>query len=144
MKKAIYPGSFDPLHKGHINILKKALKLFDFVYVVISFNKEKKNQTSFEKRLKQAKIKLHNFKNIEVISNKDKPTALLAKTLQVNYLIRSARDNSDFNYELELALGNKKIFNELETILFIPELKNVNYKSRIIKQLGEENDFNNR
>ena len=143
MKKAIYPGSFDPIHQGHIEILKKGIKLFDFIYVVVSFNKEKTNQTNLEKRFENVKTKLKNFKNIKVLMNKDKPTAFLAKQLKVNFLIRSCRNNTDFKYELELALGNKTIFKDLETVLIVPDLKNVNYQSRLIAQLGEDNDFSN-
>lgn len=134
MKKAIYPGSFDPLHNGHIAIIKKALKLFDVVYVVVSNNPEKSSQTDINKRFEATKNALKEFSNIVVEINNDRTTAEFARQRNVNFLIRSARDNQDFQYELELAAANKYLNNDLETVIIIPDQLDVDYRSKLIKQ----------
>ena len=134
MNKAIFPGSFNPLHSGHISIIKKASKIFDFVYVVICNNPEKPKKTSLEERYNFALTIIPNIKNIKLITNEDKLTITIANELNCKYLIRSARNDKDFNYELELAAANHSLNNELETILIIPDYKNINYQSRLIKQ----------
>lgn len=138
-KIAIYPGSFDPLHKGHIQILKKALKLFDLIYLVVTNNPDKIEQSNLENRLNFAKKRLQNLPNIIVISNPDKLTGELAKELKANFLIRSARNISDFNYEIELAAGNKKINKNLETILIMPNYRSINYSSTLIRHMKKLN-----
>lgn len=134
-KIAIYPGSFDPLHKGHIEILKKALKLFDLIYLVVTNNPDKIEQSNLETRLNFAKEQLKNLPNIIVISNPNKLTGELAKELKANFLIRSARNITDFNYEIELAAGNKKINKNLETILIMPNYRSINYSSTLIRHM---------
>ncbi|WP_036464160.1 pantetheine-phosphate adenylyltransferase [Mycoplasmopsis sturni] len=134
-KIAIYPGSFDPLHKGHIQILKKALKLFDLIYLVVTNNPDKIEQSNLETRLNFAKEQLKNLPNIIVISNPNKLTGELAKELKANFLIRSARNITDFNYEIELAAGNKKINKNLETILIMPNYRSINYSSTLIRHM---------
>ncbi|MBN3534573.1 pantetheine-phosphate adenylyltransferase [Mycoplasma procyoni] len=121
MNKAIFPGSFDPFHSGHLNILQKAQKLFDYIYIIVTFNPDKDNNKDFEQKVQNVKEMTKELKNIEILVNQKELTGVLAKRLGVNFLIRSARDNIDFNYELELALGNKIVNSELETIIFFPD-----------------------
>jgi pantetheine-phosphate adenylyltransferase len=135
MKKAIFPGSFDPMHKGHISIIEKASDLFDYVYVAITDNPEKANSKTLKKRHKAALLNFPNRKNIELIINPGELTASLATKLNCKYLIRSGRDDIDFKYELELAAANNSLNSQLETILIIPNYKNIDYKSRLIKQI---------
>lgn len=132
-KIAIYPGSFDPLHQGHIQIIKKALKLFDFLYVIVSFNPDKNNQSDIQKRFNDVKDKLKDFSNIKVLKNTNRFTAEIANDLNANFIIRSARNINDFNYELELAAGNKKINDNLETILIVPDYDFINYSSTLLR-----------
>ncbi|UUM24907.1 pantetheine-phosphate adenylyltransferase [Mycoplasma sp. 3686d] len=130
---AIYPGSFDPIHSGHIQILKKALLLFDKVYVIVSVNPDKSNQSDINQRFEHTKQKIAKFKNVEVLVNANQLTAIFAKKLKAKFIIRSARNIKDFNYEIELAAGNKFLNNELETVLIIPNYKSVKYSSTLIR-----------
>lgn len=134
MRKAIYPGSFDPLHDGHIAIIKKALKLFDVVYVVVTNNPEKQEQTGINERLEQVKSKLADFSNLIIEKNENQMTADFAKAKDIKFLIRSARNQTDFDYELELALGNKHLNKDIETIIIIPDELDIDFHSRLIKQ----------
>ncbi|MCR8613085.1 MAG: pantetheine-phosphate adenylyltransferase [Mycoplasma sp.] len=138
MKKAIFPGSFDPIHKGHIEIIKKATKLFDLVYVVVTFNNEKEHLSNIDGRLENVKNEIGHIKGIEIIKNSNLMTAELAKKLDTKFLIRSARNDIDFKYELELAAGNNHLNKELETILIIPDYSLIDYSSRLLKQQGEK------
>ncbi|VEU75465.1 phosphopantetheine adenylyltransferase [Mycoplasmopsis maculosa] len=133
MKSAIYPGSFDPLHKGHIAIIEKALKLFDKIYVIVSVNPDKDNIDNIHYRFLNVKNELKNFSNVEVILNKDDFIANIAKKLETNFIIRSARNNVDYQYELILAAGNNSINNNLETILILPDYQDIEYSSTLIR-----------
>ncbi|MEE3928405.1 pantetheine-phosphate adenylyltransferase [Mycoplasmopsis ciconiae] len=132
-KKAIYPGSFDPMHEGHVQVLKKALKLFDHVYVVVSINPDKDTQTNLEKRFEQVKEKTKDIPNITILRNSNRFMADIAKDLKVNFLIRSARNIKDFNYELELAAGNKTLNPDLETVLIIPDYDYIEFSSTLLR-----------
>ncbi|UVD81929.1 pantetheine-phosphate adenylyltransferase [Mycoplasma iguanae] len=133
IKRAIFAGSFDPMHQGHVSIIKKASTIFDFIYVIITINPDKDHNDNFDEREKNAEKLLKNFDNVQILVNKNQLTAELARDLDVTHLIRSARNDIDFNYELELAAGNKKINNNLETILIFPDLENINFNSTLLR-----------
>lgn len=135
MKKAIYPGSFDPIHKGHIAVVKKGLKLFDEVFVIVTNNPEKTPSKSLDERYQEVKKAFAANSQVYVEKNDSDLTANIAKQKGIDFLIRSARNQVDFNYELELAAGNKHLNSDLETILIIPDYEDINYSSRLIKQL---------
>ncbi|PAK21491.1 pantetheine-phosphate adenylyltransferase [Mycoplasmopsis agassizii] len=132
-KIAIFPGSFNPFHRGHFLILKKALKLFDFIYVVITQNPDKTNSDYFDQAQKNIKklITDQNLENVKVLINKNKFTAHLAKELGATFLIRSARNVIDYNYETELAAGNKMLNNDLETIIIFPDFEGITFSSTL-------------
>lgn len=138
MKTAMFPGSFDPIHEGHIKIIEKAVKLFDLVYVVVTFNNEKPNASDIETRFKNVQDKLKDYKGIKVVMNKDLMTGDFAREHNIKFIIRSARNTTDFNYELELAGGNHAVNNELETVLIIPDYSDIKYESRLIRQRGNK------
>ncbi len=134
MRKAIYPGSFDPLHQGHIHIIEKATKLFDVIYVIVSNNPEKTSQSPIEQRFDEVAKKLHQYQDVIVEMNINQYTADFAKAKGINFIIRSARNQGDYDYELELAASNNHINDELETVLIIPDYKDINFASRLFKQ----------
>ncbi|EGV00176.1 pantetheine-phosphate adenylyltransferase [Mycoplasmopsis columbina] len=141
MKKiAIYPGSFDPMHEGHLSVIDKALKLFDKLFVIVSINPDKNNLENIDERyLETKKMLSHYGDRIDVLINKNNLIGQIAKNLNVNFLVRSARNDTDYKYELELAAGNHEVNNELETILIIPDYKLIEYSSTLLrhkKKLG--------
>ncbi|WP_029512930.1 pantetheine-phosphate adenylyltransferase [Mycoplasmopsis iners] len=136
MKKiGIYPGSFDPLHEGHLAIIKKALSLLDKLYVVVTYNPDKDNLSFINERFQKVSKALKNEDKIVVLLNKNKLTADLAKEIEAKFLIRSARNNLDYQYELELAAANKSLNSSLETILIFPNYKDINYSSTLERHL---------
>lgn len=133
MKKALYPGSFNPFHEGHLNILDKALKLFDEVIVIVSINPDKNNFSNLEERFELVCKKLKQYKNVKVIKNSNNLIANIAKELDANFLIRSARTTTDYEYELDLAAGNHSLNNDLETILILPDYDKIDYSSTLLR-----------
>ena len=121
-KNAVFSGSFDPMHEGHIHILKKANKLFDKVYVVISINPNKQS-TSLENRYQQVSNFLanHNLNN-EVVLNYGL-TVEKARELGCKYLIRGVRNNMDLEYELDMQHKNKLLDKEIETVILFADIE---------------------
>ncbi|MGL4251957.1 MAG: pantetheine-phosphate adenylyltransferase [Metamycoplasmataceae bacterium] len=133
MKIAIYPGSFNPFHKGHFSIINKALKIFDLIYVVVTLNPDKEIANDLLLNARTIKKHFRNNNKIIVLTNDNKLTATLASELGAEFIIRSSRDNLDFKYELELANANNSINNKLETIIFFPEYNHKDISSTILR-----------
>ncbi|WP_027334914.1 pantetheine-phosphate adenylyltransferase [Mycoplasmopsis felifaucium] len=134
-KVALYPGSFDPFHLGHLSVLKKALRIFDEIHVVVSINPDKENLDNIDERYLNVKNELKNFKNVFVSINKDDLTANIAKKNGANFIIRSARNDIDYNYELQLAAGNNLLNPELETVLIVPDYDKIEYSSTLVRHM---------
>ena len=140
MKKvAIYPGTFDPITYGHIDVIKKALKLFDKVIVAASDGANKNylfNSTERIEIIKKAlfyDLKL-NKKKIEVISFTSLTTDL-CKKYKSNIILRGLRAVSDFEYEFQLAGMNRKLNNNIETIFLMSDVENQIISSRFVKEI---------
>ncbi|MFV9991677.1 MAG: pantetheine-phosphate adenylyltransferase, partial [Candidatus Midichloria sp.] len=116
-KVAIYPGTFDPLTFGHLDILERACILFDKIILAIAYNSKKSPLFTATERvaIAEAEVKKIQIPNVEVMSFN---TLLVdfAKTQKVKIIIRGIRAVSDFEYEFQMAYINKKLFSELETI----------------------------
>ena len=123
MNKAIYPGSFDPITEGHLDIIKRAAKTFDVLYVAIMINPNKKYTFSEEERLKLIKKCCKNIKNVEVVIGEGL-TIEYAKKLGCNVIVRGIRAVTDYESELALATSNMMLDDKIETIFFVsrPEL----------------------
>lgn len=132
-KKAIYAGSFDPIHEGHLAVIKKALKMFDELLVIVSINPDKNNYDNLEERYLYVKKVLKDFKNVKVMINKNELIGDIAKRENCEFLIRSARNQTDFNYELVVAAGNHAVNHNLETILILPDYDMIDYSSSLIR-----------
>lgn len=122
MKIAIYPGSFDPITKGHLDVLKRAADIFDKVIIVVSINVNKKNFLPLEDRLLLIKQSCKDLKNVEIDSF-DGLTIEYAKKKNANVLIRGLRAVSDFEYEMQLSQANSALCSDIHTVFLITKPK---------------------
>ena len=134
MKKAIYPGTFDPITNGHINVIHRASNLFDSITVAVAKNSSKQTIFDEEKRVQLIKENFQKSGNIEVISF-DGLIVDLAVKLGAVALIRGLRVASDFEYEFQMAQMNRHLDPELETIFLMPNEKYFFTSSQLIKQV---------
>ena len=118
MTKAIYPGSFDPLTNGHLDIILRASKIFDKVYVVVADNSLKKYFFTTEERVEMAKKACENIPNVEVLYTNG-VVIHKARELGCKVIIRGLRAVTDFEFELQLAAANEHIDNEIETMFLM-------------------------
>tara|TARA_B100000941_G_C28503012_1_gene555490 strand:- start:923 stop:1414 length:492 start_codon:yes stop_codon:yes gene_type:complete len=143
MKIAIYPGTFDPITLGHIDIIRKSLKIFDKVIIATTDNSEKEYFFSLEERLDVIKKSLFkdlkfNSKKINVISF-NSLTIELCKKYKASVIIRGLRAVSDFEYEYQLAGMNKKLNKDIETIFLMSEIENQIISSKFVKEIASLN-----
>jgi len=134
MKKAIYPGTFDPITNGHIDIIKRALKLFDKIIIAIAEPRHKKPLFSIEERVFLAKESLKNLNNVEILSF-DGLLVDFCKKLNVNIIIRGIRAVSDFDYEFQIAWMNRKLLPNIETIFLMPSEEYFFLSSSLVKEV---------
>lgn len=134
IRKAIYPGSFDPFTNGHLDIVKKAAVLFDEVYILIGINSSKKRNFSYEdmKTAIEQTLESLDLKNCFVCVH-DGLVAEFARQNQIHYMIRGLRNNMDYNYEENIAEVNKLINPDMEYIYFRAE--HVGVSSSMVKEL---------
>lgn len=134
LKSVVYPGTFDPITNGHIDIIKKASKIFNKVIVAIYSNDHKKPMFNIDKRVNLAKKSTYNIKNLKVLSF----NGLLIDFMKKNnstIIVRGLRDTSDFNYEIKLARMNTNLMSTLETVFLIPSLETSFISSSLIKNI---------
>jgi len=137
MKSAVYPGTFDPIHNGHIDLIERASMMFDRLYVVIAINSKKNNLFSEDERLDMVRGSLAHIENVDVVFH----SSLLvnfAKEKGASALIRGLRTVSDFEYEMQIAMMNQKM-SGISTIFLLPDLKYSYLNSSIIKEISKYN-----
>ena len=140
MKTAIYPGTFDPITYGHIDVIKKSLNIFDRVVVATTDNVNKNYEFSIEERLdiinnslfKDLKL---NKKKIKVISF-DNLTIDLCKKYKASAIVRGLRAVSDFEYEFQLAGMNKRLNSNIETMFLMSDVENQIISSKFVKEIA--------
>ena len=137
---AIYPGTFDPITYGHVDVIKKSLKFVDKIIVGISNGNQKNFLFSMEERaeiIKNALFKDHKFskKKIDVITFNSLTTDL-CKKYKSNIILRGLRAVSDFEYEFQLAGMNRKLNNEIETIFLMSDIENQIISSKFVKEIA--------
>jgi pantetheine-phosphate adenylyltransferase len=138
-KVAIYPGTFDPITYGHIDVIKKALKLFDGIVVAVSIGTNKNYLFNSEERIEIIKKALFldlnlDKKKINVVSFKSLTTDLCNK-YKSNIILRGLRAVSDFEYEFQLAGMNRKLDNNIETIFLMSDIENQIISSKFVKEI---------
>ena len=136
MTKAVFPGSFDPMTNGHINIIQRAAKLFDEIDVVIAVNDDKKYLFSTEERLSLVQELIMPFRNVSV-HTWDGLIVEYAKQTGAKVLIRGIRNMNDFSYEFDLSLMNHNLNPEVETLYIPTDQKFLLLKSSAIKELAK-------
>lgn len=135
-KLAIYPGTFDPVTNGHIDIIKRATELFDGVIVTIGINISKTPLFSSDERLSLLKESLIDFPNVQI----DTFNGLVvdhARDVRAVAIIRGLRAISDFEFEFQMALMNRKLAKEISTVFLMPNEKYTYLNSTIVRNLAE-------
>ncbi|MBW2010606.1 MAG: pantetheine-phosphate adenylyltransferase [Deltaproteobacteria bacterium] len=132
-KIAVYPGSFDPVTNGHLDIIERGLKLFDKLIVTIMFNPSKKSLFTVEERLELLEKSLEKFSNIEIDSFSGLLVDYAAKQ-KARAILRGMRAISDFEYEFQMALMNRRLNREIQTVFLITGTQWIFTSSSIIKE----------
>lgn len=135
MKIAIYPGSFDPITSGHLNIIKRAAKIFDKLIVCVMVNSTKAPMFSRQERVDLIRLSLSGIDNVEVESS-DELLAAYAKRKGSCVIIKGLRAGSDFENEFQMALINHKINPGLDTMFLTSEHQYMYLSSSTVKELG--------
>ena len=140
MKTAVYPGTFDPITYGHIDVIKKSLNIFDKLIVATSDNNDKDYQFSVDQRIDIINNSLFNDlkfskKKIKVISFNNL-TIELCKKFKASAIIRGLRAVSDFEYEFQLAGMNKKLNPKIETMFLMSDVENQIISSKFVKEIA--------
>lgn len=134
MKIAVYPGSFDPLTNGHLDILKRALNVFDKVILLLAVNPKKKSVFTVEERLSMMKEAVKDLKGVEVDFT-DGLTVTYAKEHGAFSLIRGLRAVSDFEYEFQLSAANSFIDPDIDMVFFMAKKETTFVSSSMINQM---------
>ncbi len=135
-RKAIYPGSFDPVTFGHLDLIERALSLFDELIVVVASNPSKKTLFTAEERTNFLKAALKHLPQVKV-ENWEGLTVHLAEKENAFTLIRGIRATSDFDYEFQMALTNRKLAPKIDTVFLMPSESHFYLSSRLIKEISQ-------
>ncbi|MCP4956470.1 pantetheine-phosphate adenylyltransferase [Photobacterium aquimaris] len=133
--RVIYPGTFDPITNGHLDLIERAAAMFDHVIVGVAFNPTKKPLFTLEERVELAQQITVHLPNVEIVGF----SGLLvnfAKEHNANILVRGLRAVSDFEYEFQLANMNRRLMPELETVFLTPAEENSFISSTIVKEVA--------
>src|SRR5471030_324912 len=133
--KAIYPGTFDPMTNGHLDLVTRAALMFDHVILAIAASPSKKPLFSLEERVALATAATSHLNNVEVIGFSDL-MATFAKNHQANVLVRGLRAVSDFEYEMQLANMNKHLMPTLESVFMMPSKEWSFISSSLVKEVA--------
>lgn len=141
---AVCPGSFDPVTMGHLDIIRRAAKMFDKLIVVVMVNHKKKYSFTPQERVDLIKQVIGDLPNVQV-DYSDGLLAEYAKTVNADVIIKGLRAMSDFEYEFQMALANKKLNPEVETVFLTTAAENMYLSSSMVKQIasmgGDIGDF---
>lgn len=136
MAKVIYPGTFDPVTNGHIDIVRRAIELFDQVIVTVAKNPSKTALFTVEERVEMLNESLKEFSNV-IVDSFDGLVVDHARNVGAIGIIRGLRAVSDFEYEFQMALMNRKLAGEITTILLMPHARYTYLNSTIVRNLAQ-------
>lgn len=141
---ALYPGTFDPITNGHISLIERAIKLFDRLVVAVAVSDDKSTLFSSEERVRLVTEAVKDFPNVKV-ELFDNLLADYARSIGASAIIRGLRAISDFEYEFQMALMNRRLEHDIETVFLMPALSWVYLSSTIVKEVarhgGDINDL---
>tara|TARA_B100000902_G_scaffold229457_1_gene217750 strand:+ start:320 stop:772 length:453 start_codon:yes stop_codon:yes gene_type:complete len=141
MKRALFPGSFDPITNGHEDILLRALPLFDEIIIGVGFNSEKKFMFSLDERINFIKKTFKKYKKVKVKSY-DGLTINYCKTIEANFILRGLRNPADFEFEKAIAHTNRKL-SGIETVFLLTSAKTSFISSSIVREIiKNKGDYN--
>ncbi len=135
MARALYPGTFDPITNGHLDIIRRAAQLFESVDIVIAVNMRKASLFSVEERMDMARECTRDLPNVAVLSHAGLMVDCL-RSRNAQVLLRGLRAVSDFEYEFQMALMNKKLDPSCETMYMMPSEKYTYLASSVIRELA--------
>jgi pantetheine-phosphate adenylyltransferase len=135
MKVAVYPGSFDPITNGHIDLIERALNIFDKLIVAVAENPEKRPLFTIEERIELVKESTKKYDRV-VVDHIYGLTVDYVKKQEASVIVRGLRAISDFEFELQMALMNRKLNSEIETVFLMPSIQYSYIKSSLVKQVA--------
>ena len=134
MKSAVFPGSFDPITRGHESVIRRALPLFDEIIVAVGMNAEKKSYFTIEQRLEFIRQVFADAPNIKVVQYHGL-TVEFCKKVNARYLLRGLRTSADFEFERSIGQINKKLYPEIETVFFLTDPQYTSLNSSIVRDI---------
>jgi pantetheine-phosphate adenylyltransferase len=139
MKLALYPGTFDPITNGHLDVARRALQLFNKVVIGIAENPGKKPFFTIEERIDMARQSLDEIPGMERIEVRsfDSLTVNFARSIGASALIRGLRAVSDFEFELQIALTNRELAPDIESVFFMPSVEYIYLNSTMVKDVAK-------
>ncbi|HFU77399.1 MAG TPA: pantetheine-phosphate adenylyltransferase [Epsilonproteobacteria bacterium] len=133
-RRAIYPGTFDPITNGHLDIIKRACNMFDEIIVAVADSEAKKPMFTLEQRVQMVQAATSDLPQVEVIGF-DKLLVDLSDDLGANIVVRGLRAVSDFEYELQMGYANASLKKDLETIYLMPSLEHAFVSSSVVRSI---------
>ena len=138
MKIAVYPGTFDPITNGHIDIINRGLRIFDKIIVTVAVNPGKSPLFNLEERIEMIEQSVGNVENVEVAQFQGLIAEYL-KSVDAIAMIRGLRAISDFEYEFQMSLMNRKLNDKVETVFLMPAQEYIHLNSTLIKEVSSFN-----
>ena len=135
-RKALYPGSFDPITYGHMDLIDRALQLFDEVHVAVATNEEKVPLFGLEERMRMVKQAVAKKKRV-IVRAFDGLSVRYAQEHQIKTIIRGLRATSDFDYEFQMALTNRTLAKNIDTVFLMPSETHFYLSSRLVKEIAK-------
>lgn len=136
MRVAIYPGTFDPITNGHMDVIKRARKLFDKVLVAVAISEEKHPMFDIETRVEMVQAAIQDLEGVEV-EPFDNLLVSFSKEKDIRVMIRGLRAVSDFEFELQMGYANASLWSEIETVYLMPSLKNAFISSSVVRSIAK-------
>ena len=138
-RKAVYPGSFDPITKGHVDLVKRLGQFFDPLVLLVSTSASKQYLFSLKERVDLARACLQDIKGVKVASYEGL-TVEYAKKQDIKVIIRGVRAVSDFEYELTMAAANKQLFKDCETFIAFTRPEYTHLSSQVVKEIASHGE----